>query len=62
MTGVVIGILTSIAGRFLTERFFARILVDGLSYMANKSTNKLEKEVVNAVADALGVPQPEWNS
>lgn len=55
MSGIAIKILIGLGTKFLTETFVSRVLVHGLKAAAGKTTNKVDDQMVQDVADALGV-------
>ncbi len=48
-------ILMAMLSKFLTETFVARVLVVGLRAAADKTGKQLPEDMVDAIADALGV-------
>lgn len=55
MYAMLIKALMAIFMRLVTAKFLARMMVYGLNYLAKKSENKLDDQLVQAVADALEV-------
>lgn len=55
MSGIMLNILVGIGTKFLTETFVSRMLVHGLKAAAAKTTNKVDDQMVQDVADALGI-------
>lgn len=49
-------LLVSILAKLLTDTFLSRVLVYALYAWAKQTDNKLDDQVVKAIADALGVP------
>lgn len=55
MGDIVIKLMLGIGSKFITEAFLGRILVYGLRALSDSTKNKLDDEMVDAVADALGI-------
>jgi hypothetical protein len=56
MTEIALKIGIALAAKLLTETFLARLLIHLLRAWSETTTNKLDDKVVQAMADALGVP------
>ena len=55
MSGLMIKILIGIGGKLLTETFVSRMVVHSLRAAAKKTTNTVDDQMVQNVADALGI-------
>ena len=59
MSDLIIKAAWGLISKLLTEAFIGRALVYSLSSVAKSTTNKLDDQIVGAVAEALGVIKPE---
>lgn len=55
MSALAAKIAWSLLSKFITETFASRILVHGMKAAAAKTTNKVDDQMAQDVADALGV-------
>jgi len=56
MQGIALKIAIAMVTKLMTETLLARVLIAMLEAWAKTSENKLDDKVVQAMADALGVP------
>jgi hypothetical protein len=56
MQEIALKIVIAIVTKWMTETVMARVLIACLEAWAKTSENKLDDKVVQAMADALGVP------
>lgn len=59
MSDLIIKAAWGLLSKLLTEAFLGRALVYSLSSVAKSTANKLDDQIVGAVAEALGVKKPE---
>lgn len=57
MSGLAIKIGFALLSKVMTETFISRTLVYCLRSVSQSTSNKLDDQMVSAVADALGVPE-----
>jgi hypothetical protein len=55
MGDLLIKMLLGIGRRMLTEALLSRLIVHSSHFLAQKTTNKLDDQMVDTVAEALGV-------
>ena len=61
MTEVLLKIAIALATKIMTETFISRVLIHLLKAWSDQTENKLDDKVVQAIADALGVPVEKLN-
>lgn len=59
MSDLIIKAAWGLLSKLLTEAFLGRALVYSLHSIAKSTDNKLDDQIVGAVAEALGVKKPE---
>ena len=59
MGNLVAKALVALLSRLVTEKFFAKVIVQSLNAIAKSTENKLDDEWVKATAEALGVDLPK---